>query len=331
MDITFRHLEILHSIVVCGSISKAKRALGLSQPTISQQLAKFEETLGAQLIHRTRGNDVLLTQAGEHWFKVAQDVLATIDRATDDHRLSLGKSSLELHFGTTPSLRGRFTEKAATLANDISEFSSMEFVWALGSADLVEMIATHKINCAIVSEASVGNYRSSLHVVDLFQDRIVLVVPESVDDATLAQEFTAADVARDRKNPLHKYVFVGAGVPWSSRSEHWYRAHLPRAVPYFNCMTHQGAVDVVAAGLATCHAPLSLLPNLPESVRNRIKVYDLGKYARNAVLIMPRHLLTLRPFAAFQERLCDWVKGEYSDENLEDEIHALPLLKTAAE
>lgn len=331
MDITIRHLEILNAIVASGSISKAKRTLRLSQPTISQQLAKFEEILGAQLLYRTHGNDVKLTLAGEHWFKVAQRVLGTIDRATADHRSRLGKSNLELRFGTTPSLRGRFMEKAAALSQDIPEFSRMEFVWALGSDELVEMIATHKINCAIISKSSAGDYKSALHVVDLFRDKIVWVVPIGLDDAEVAQALNGTEAATDDKSPLCNYVALGETVPWNSRSENWYRSRLPDAVPYFNCMTHQGAVDIVAAGLATCHAPLSLLPNLPASVRERIKVYDLGEYGRDAVFVMPRHLLTLQPFADFQRRLSEWVKAEYSDEHLEGEIRVLPGLAEAAE
>ncbi|WP_292023966.1 LysR family transcriptional regulator [Maritimibacter sp. UBA3975] len=331
MEITLRHLEILQAIVVSGSISKAKRALGLSQPTISQQLAKFEELLGAQLIYRQRGNDGQLTQAGEHWFKVAQSVLGTLDQATVNHKARLGKDGVELHFGTTPSMRGRFMEKAATLSRDIPGFSRMEFVWALGSAELVEMIATHRINCAILSEASVVEYKMSIHMVHLFNDKIVLAVPADVDDAALVRTLNRLEHDDDETSPLRNYVEVGKEVPWKSRSEHWYRQRMPRAAPYFSCMTHQGAVDIVAAGLATCHAPLSLLPNLPNSVRDRIKVYDLGEYVRDAVLVMPKHLLTLRPFAEFQQRLSDWVIDEYSEAHLEQELLSLPELRIAAE
>jgi len=65
MNITFRYLELLNAVVVSGSISKATRLTKLSQPTISQQLAKFEEELGTQLIYRKRGQNVELTPAGE--------------------------------------------------------------------------------------------------------------------------------------------------------------------------------------------------------------------------------------------------------------------------
>lgn len=54
MDFTFRQLEIFRAVVVAGSITKASARIGLSQPSISQQLAKLEESLGVQLINRDR-------------------------------------------------------------------------------------------------------------------------------------------------------------------------------------------------------------------------------------------------------------------------------------
>lgn len=43
MDITFKQLEIFRWVVVAGSITKASHRIGLSQPSISQQLAKLEK------------------------------------------------------------------------------------------------------------------------------------------------------------------------------------------------------------------------------------------------------------------------------------------------
>src|SRR5690554_3280226 len=45
-DITLKQLEIFNAVVVAGSITKASRRIDLSQPSISQQLAKFEARLG---------------------------------------------------------------------------------------------------------------------------------------------------------------------------------------------------------------------------------------------------------------------------------------------
>ena len=54
MNITFHQLEIFEAVVISGSLTKASRALQLSQPSISQQLYKLEENLGVQLIIRNR-------------------------------------------------------------------------------------------------------------------------------------------------------------------------------------------------------------------------------------------------------------------------------------
>ena len=44
MDITLKQLEIFEAVIVAGSITKASRRIGLSQPSISQQLDKLEES-----------------------------------------------------------------------------------------------------------------------------------------------------------------------------------------------------------------------------------------------------------------------------------------------
>lgn len=58
-----------------GSLSAAARALGLTQPTISRQVAGIEETLGVTLFERT-SRALLLTQAGiellEHFRSMGQ-------------------------------------------------------------------------------------------------------------------------------------------------------------------------------------------------------------------------------------------------------------------
>jgi molybdate transport repressor ModE-like protein len=58
MDITLKQMQIFRAVVIAGSITKASRRVGLSQPSISQQLAKLEERLGTQLINRNRTGTV---------------------------------------------------------------------------------------------------------------------------------------------------------------------------------------------------------------------------------------------------------------------------------
>ena len=106
-------------------------------------------------------------------------------------------------------------------------------------------------------------------------------------------------------------LMLAQAFPGSEHSENWFRSKLPNASPYFSCMTHQAAVDLVAGGMATCHSPIALLPNLSDEVLSRIKCFRLDEHVRKAALIMPKHLLTLKPFAEFAERLSEYFSESY--------------------
>lgn len=323
MNVTFRYLELLNAVVVSGSISKATRLTGLSQPTISQQLAKFEEELGTQLIYRKRGQNVELTPAGEHWYRASRDLLNRREEYETEHTQSYRDDQILLRFGATPSLRGRFTEAAAAIAVEIGRFTRFEHVFALNSEDIVEMVDAHQINCGVVSAANVEDHKATLSIRHLFHDRIVWAVPNTVS------EDQVFDAIAQRKgsdgDALGRHVEVTAAVPWGHRTQAWYRDNLPGSAPFFRASTHQVAIDIVAAGLATCHCPTSLLPNLPDQTLDRLRLYDLDLIGRDAVLIMPRHLTSLRPFLEFQTRLCQYVEQTVSTSPSTQRFERLPV------
>ncbi|MBM1218661.1 LysR family transcriptional regulator [Ponticoccus sp. SC2-23] len=324
MNITFRYLELLNAVVVSGSISKATRLTGLSQPTISQQLAKFEEELGAQLIFRKRGQNVELTPAGEHWFRASRDLLNRREEYETGHSQNFRTDQILLRFGATPSLRGRFTEAAASIAVDIGQFTRFEHIFALSSEEIVEMVDAHQLNCGVVTAANVEDHKASLSIRHLFHDRIVWGVPRSVSHEQVADALIHRKQKNTEDHALGRHVEVTTAVPWSHRSQAWYRDNLPGSAPFFHASTHQVAIDITAAGLATCHCPTSLLPNLTGQTLDRLRFYDLEMIGRDAVLIMPRHLTSLRPFLEFQNRLCSFVEQTINNAILPQTIEALP-------
>lgn len=311
MKVTLKQLAVFRAVVLSGSISNARRSLGLAQPTISQQLAKLEEILGTQLIHRGQTPGIKITQAGEFWFRTAEDLLKRIDSAEATFIDKFSDRKPELRFGTTPSLRGFFLEKAAKTSLEIGQFSRFDFVWALSSSEVVEMVNTHRINCGVVSAMSAEQHKSSLHIQHLFDDEIVWVVPRKIPQELITELIAGHIQVSHPHEALNRYVDVGPGIPWREHSENWFRSKLPNASPYFSCMTHQAAVDLVAGGMATCHSPIALLPNLSDEVLSRIKCFRLDEYVRKAALIMPKHLLTLKPFAEFAERLSEYFSESY--------------------
>jgi len=311
MKVSLKQLEVLHAVVLSGSISKARRSLGLAQPTISQQLAKMENNLGTQLMRRDRSQGIELTLAGEYWYRTAKDIIGRMEAAETNHNYRFSKMNLGLRFGTTPTLRRLLLQEVADISISIKEFSNAEFVWALTSSEVVEMINSHRINCGVVSEASVAPFLSSLYIKHLFDDEIVWVVPRDIPEKVITDLLCKKKMVGNTYASLNRYVDVTSGISWHSFSRNWYRSELPNAAPYFSCMTHQAAVDIVAGGNATCHAPLSLLPNLPAEVISKIIFYQAPIFVRRAVLVMPKHLFSLRPFVEFSDKLSKYFHDTY--------------------
>ena len=67
-SLNFNHLYYFHIIAKEGSLAKATSVLNVSQPTLSQQLRKFEDNIGRELFGR-KGRSLELNQEGKYIFQ----------------------------------------------------------------------------------------------------------------------------------------------------------------------------------------------------------------------------------------------------------------------
>lgn len=324
MDITLKQLQIFQAVVVAGSITKASRRVGLSQPSISQQLGKLEEKLGAQLIERNRTGIISLTPSGEYWFKLSEEMLRRLDQAVAEHERRYVDNSVTLRMGTPPTLRGPFIAEAARIAAATPGFVKFELRFALTSGELVEQLRLHQLNCVIVNEDAIADDRSSFAVAELFVEPVVWAVSKSVSTADIERALTPSSTPRALEGALAHYVEIDTNVPMRGKTEEWYRHHLPAATPTFSAMTYAAAIDLVAAGLATTHCPVSLLPGLPDSVSSQVRYFMLDGFSRRIVLAMPKHLLSLSSFASIFNKIVAYARDEYRQSSLLDAAEALP-------
>lgn len=299
MDFTFRQLEIFRAVVVAGSITKASLRIGLSQPSISQQLAKLEEILGVQLINRNRTGSVSLTPAGEFWYRAAIETMDHMHALVQEHDQTFRASNLVLKFGSTPALRGRFMSGAARLARDLSNFTRFEMVYDLNSTLLVEKLRMHQINVAVVAEQALVDEASSFAIAPLFTDTVVWAVPATVDDADIRHALQKGVDPETVHLMLRHYVEIDAAVPTRQQSNDWYFGHLPFAVPTFRAPTFAASIEFTADGLGTCHVMRSLIPNLSQTVLDNVKLFEIAGQEGRAVLAMRKHLLSHPVFARY--------------------------------
>lgn len=77
-------LRIFHAVAESGSLTSAGKALSLSQPAVSRQIATLEENLGVGLFRR-HARGLVLTEQGELLYETTKDIF---------HRLSVVKGQL---------------------------------------------------------------------------------------------------------------------------------------------------------------------------------------------------------------------------------------------
>jgi len=74
------HLETFAKAAELSSFTGASRALGFTQAAVSQRIQALEQTLGVSLFRR-RGGRVLLTEAGQQLYPLAQRILSLHEEA----------------------------------------------------------------------------------------------------------------------------------------------------------------------------------------------------------------------------------------------------------
>lgn len=311
MDFTFRQLEIFRAVVVSGSITKASHRIGLSQPSISQQLAKLEDSLGVQLINRNRTGSVSLTPAGDFWYRSAVALIEQVQVVLQEHNQTFRSSNLVLKLGVTPAIRGRFLSAAARIAREEANFSRFEVVYALNSSVLIEQLRMHKINMAVIAEEAMVDEVSSFATGQLWREGFLWAVPAEITDEELSRALGGG-----ASGPIHPllahYVELDPAIPTHAATEDWYRTHLPNAAPSFGAPTFAAAIEFVADGLGTATVIRSLVPNLSQNVLQNVKLFEIDGFERTIVLAMRKHLLSHPYFGRIFHRIIEFCASDYT-------------------
>lgn len=321
--ITIRQLEVLNGIAVAGSMRQAAKLLGLTQPTVSAQLAKLEEALGAELVHRDRQRQDVLTGAGELWARTARAVLASLEAGTYRHTEIFGQHRYKMSFATMPSHSGQVLGLAAVAARADPAISEFSVCWAPSSPALIEYLDIRKAHVALMAMTRPLSEMPTLRSEVLYEDRILWAVPRSIDPALVQRIIDDAPGRSELPAALMNRVIVEVPHEWRESSDLWYETHLPNAVPYFTADLHLAAVEIVAAGLATCHVSLTLQSNLSERLRSQVAFYDIGRAAQKMVLTMPRHLVSVPTYAGYFTRLANIIRTHYG-RNMRETMPGLP-------
>ncbi len=170
-------LKIVSEIARQQHMTKAAKALFLTQPALSSQLAKLEDELGQQLFDRSK-KGMTLTAAGEVFLSYAESVLGELDDAklAMDELIGLERGSLSVGGGATattyllPSLIARFHEAHPRIQFYVREQASSGVVDAVLSGELDLGVVTLRPDTPVPPQLEVERWVT---------DELRLIVPKS--------------------------------------------------------------------------------------------------------------------------------------------------------
>lgn len=156
MEIDFLHIYVVHEIARAGSIARAARSLGLSQPATSDLLARLEHYLRQPIFTRSRsgvqptafGHDFLA--GSDHFLPIFSDLLA--DLASRKTVSDSDVRDQRLRFGGVPS--AATTAVMATLLKH-QRLAGARMRQDLDSAELLTRLRKGRLEMAVVIDHTV--------------------------------------------------------------------------------------------------------------------------------------------------------------------------------
>lgn len=113
-----RQIEIFRAVMATGSLTAAAAHLGVSQPSLSMSLKRFEDQLGTPLFSRIAGR-MVPTDEAKLIFVEVERVYGQFDLLSDAiYAIARGDQS-SLRFGTTPSIAVKLLPKALKMLRDL--------------------------------------------------------------------------------------------------------------------------------------------------------------------------------------------------------------------
>ncbi|MDK1476499.1 LysR family transcriptional regulator [Streptomyces sp. 549] len=200
MELEVRHLRALCAIADAGSVRKAARRLGMSQPSLTTQLRRIENALGGQLFVRER-TGCRPTPLGRSVLSRARPILADMTALVAEARDDAGHGGGQrLRIGSTGTTGSRAVAGWLRLLHDRCPEWDTTIHIDVSANTLLGMVAAGQLDAAFVHEVEGCPLRVPPGVANrVLVEREPQFVALPVDHPAAAKrELRLADLAQDR-------------------------------------------------------------------------------------------------------------------------------------
>lgn len=243
-----------------GSFSSAARVCGVTQPALSNSIAKLEQQLGARLFERsTRG--VTTTAFGARLLPLIQRAVAHLDAITAEAARLTEPERSSLHIGVSPLINPQLVARAYSAVAELATPRDL----VLREADLAELqqdLQVGKLDLILIpSVAPLPQFEH--RIIDA--EPIVVVEPEPTD-STAVQLADAADGS---------FILVPDSCGLTTFTTQLFDSHrLPMQTYPGEAVSYQVLEQWANLGLGTAILPLSKLSS-PKAPHRRLHDEDV--------------------------------------------------------
>jgi len=126
--IELRHLRYFVALADAGSFTNAAERMFIAQPTLSQQIRRLEEIVGAPLLQRRR-QGLRLTPAGSVLLDASRNVLSLVDHEVSRTRQVAGLGRQRLRVVVPPGLPDALAVETASALRSVAAAAGVDVVW----------------------------------------------------------------------------------------------------------------------------------------------------------------------------------------------------------
>ena len=290
--LSLQQLRIFWAIATSPTLTRAAKELGIAQPSLSQQLAKLEETLGAPLFDRL-GGQLRLTDMGRYLLERAERLLVEVDETIAGLYAFQKGERQRIAIGVLPSLARVLLPGAMALLAVRHPGIELD-IHELPPGDALDRLYARRLQLVVLAANSLTDDKLSFTSVDLCSDPYVLAVPPGIAPSAPSEAATA-DVLRR----IIRFDYVSLH---NRRVDELLTQFVPRHSTVAVCRTYESALALVEAGRG-----VTIVPQLATEHRGRA-LFLVDRWAlpipprRNVVLSTPQNRL-LEPFKTMVEAL----------------------------
>ena len=171
-----RDMKYLIAVSKYQHFGKAAEACFVSQPALSMQIHKLEETLGVKLFERTN-KSVMTTDVGKKIVEHAENIIKEVDEINQIAKVASDPLSVELKIGAFPTLAPYYLPKAIPKITTLYPKLKLHIIEDK-TENLIEELINGKIDAAFLA-TPLPYEVPSLEYTVLFKDEFLLAVPDS--------------------------------------------------------------------------------------------------------------------------------------------------------